>query len=67
MSKLPSLTGKEVITALGKAGFEMDKVLIKLINKTKDIKNLRNVGLNSYLCVSAPLRLGAKHNSLTIP
>jgi predicted RNA binding protein YcfA (HicA-like mRNA interferase family) len=26
MSKLPSLTGKEVITALGKAGFEVAKV-----------------------------------------
>ena len=26
MSKLPSLTGKEVITALGKAGFELARV-----------------------------------------
>ncbi|MBD1214659.1 MAG: type II toxin-antitoxin system HicA family toxin [Dolichospermum circinale Clear-D4] len=26
MSKLPSLTGKEVITALGKAGFEVARV-----------------------------------------
>ncbi|MDB9537902.1 type II toxin-antitoxin system HicA family toxin [Dolichospermum planctonicum CS-1226] len=26
MSKLPSLTGKEVITALGKAGFEVVRV-----------------------------------------
>lgn len=26
MSKLPSLTGKEVITALGKAGFEVGRV-----------------------------------------
>ncbi len=31
--------------------------VIKLIHIPKDIKNLRNVGLNSYLCVFAPLRL----------